>query len=61
MHVQLQLIGKEKVTIRGVERDLMRLNLKGEDADWVLWVDDQDQFKLIRLAIPADNTEVVRD
>jgi len=61
MHVQLQLVGKEKVTIRGVERDLMRLNLKGEDADWALWVDDQDQFKLIRLAIPADNTEVVRD
>ena len=61
MHVQLQLVGKEKITVRGVARDLMRLNLKGEDADWVLWVDDQDQFKLIRLAIPADNTEVVRD
>jgi len=61
MHVQLQLVGKEKVTIRGAERNLMRLNLKGEDTDWELWVDDQDQFKLIRVAIPAVNTEVVRD
>jgi hypothetical protein len=26
-----------------------------------LWVDDHDQFKLMKVAIPADNTEVVRD
>ena len=61
MHVRLELVGKEKVTVRGTERDLMRLNLKGENFDWALWVDEQDHFKLIRVAIPADNTEVVRD
>jgi hypothetical protein len=37
------------------------LNLKGESFDWALWVDEQNQFKLIKVAIPADNTEVVRD
>jgi len=61
IHVQLQLVGKEKVTVRGEERDLLRLNLKGESFEWALWVDDRDQFKLIRVAIPADNTEVIRD
>ena len=61
LHVRLELVGKEKVTIRGSERELLRLNLKGENVDWALWVDDHDQFKLMRVAIPADNTEVVRD
>ena len=61
MHVRLELIGKEKVTIRGAERELLRLNLKGENFEWALWVDDKDQFKLIRTSIPADSTEVVRD
>lgn len=61
IHVQMELVGKEKVTIRGAERELLRLNLKGDNFQWSLWVDDRDQFKLMRVAIPADNTEVVRD
>jgi hypothetical protein len=61
LHIRLEIVGKEKVTIRGSERELLRLNLKGENVDWALWVDDHDQFKLIRVAIPADSTEVVRD
>ncbi len=59
--VRLELVGKEKVTIRGVERELLRLNLSSDDFQWILWVDDRDQFKLIRVTIPADDTEVVRD
>lgn len=59
--IRIELVGEEKVTFRGAERNLLRLNLKGEDFTWSLWVDDHDQFKLMRVAIPADNTEVVRD
>jgi hypothetical protein len=61
MPVRMELVGREKVTIRGAERDLLRLNLKGEAFSWALWVDDKDQFKLIRVLIVDDNTEVVRD
>lgn len=61
MRVRVELVGKEKVTIRGAERELLRLNLTGEGFEWGLWVDERDQFKLMRVAIPADNTEVVRD
>lgn len=61
MSVRMSLGGKEKVTIRGTERELLRLNLHGDQFDWALWVDDHDHFKLIKVAIPADNTEVVRD
>jgi len=59
--VRLELVGKEKVTVHGAERELLRLNLSSDDFQWVLWVDDHDQFKLIRVAIAADDTEVVRD
>jgi hypothetical protein len=59
--VQLELVGKEKVNIHGAPRELLRLNLTGENFNWALWVDDRDQFKLIQVAIPADDTEVVRD
>ena len=61
LHVRMELVGREKVTIRGTERELLRLNLTGENFEWALWLDDHDQFKLMRVAIPADNTEVVRD
>jgi len=61
MRVRMELAGREKVTIRGTERELLRLNLLGESFSWALWVDDKDQFKLVRVLIPDANTEVVRD
>jgi len=61
LRVRMELVGKEKVTIRGTERELLRLNLRGEGFDWALYLDDHDRYKLMRVAIPADNTEVVRD
>jgi hypothetical protein len=61
LRVRLELVGREKVTIRGTERELLRLNLKGESFTWALWVDDQDKFKLVRVVIADDNTEVLRD
>jgi hypothetical protein len=61
MRVRMELVGREKVTIRGTERELLRLNLKGDAFSWALWVDEKDQFKLIRVLISDDNTEVVRD
>jgi hypothetical protein len=61
LRVRMELVGKEKAMIHGTERDLFRLNLKGESFSWTLWVDEKDQFKLVRVEIPDDNTEVVRD
>ena len=61
MSVRMELVGKEKITIRGAARELLRLNLHGDQFDWALWVDENDHFKLMRVAIPADNTVVDRD
>jgi hypothetical protein len=59
MLVSLEFSAREKVAIRGVERELTRLNLKSEGSDWALWLDDQ--FKLVRILIAGDKTEVLRD
>ncbi len=59
--VRMELVGKEKVSVRGGERELLHLKLTGESFEWGLWLDDRDHYKLIRVSIPADSTEVVRD
>jgi len=57
--VTVEFSGKEKVTLRGTERELNRFDLKGEAGDWAFWMDDQ--FKLVRIVIADENTEVLRD
>jgi hypothetical protein len=57
--ISIQYVGREKVTIRGVERELIRLDTKSDVGDWTLWLDDQ--LKLQRILDPVSNTEVVRD
>jgi len=57
--VSVQFAGREKVQIHGVDRELIRLDMKSDVGDWSLWLDDQ--LKLQRIVDPASNTEVVRD
>jgi hypothetical protein len=57
--VTMEFAGREKVTIRGTERELNRLDLKSDSGNWALWLDDQ--FKLQRILVSGGNTEVVRD
>jgi hypothetical protein len=55
----MEFLGREKVTLKGTEQELNKLELKGDSGTWHLWLDDQ--FKLIRISIAGENTEVVRD
>jgi hypothetical protein len=57
--VTMEYGGLEKVTVRGVQRDLYRLNLKWDGPDWSLWLDAS--YKLIRVVVAGADTEVVRD
>ncbi len=59
--VTLQSAGLEKIAVKGAERQLLRLNLKGEDGDWVMWLDPADRYKLIRVTKAGDPVEVLRD
>ena len=61
MRVSLQLVGKEKVKIGNTDRDLLRVNLKDDSGEWAMWLDDQNMFKLVRILVASNNTEVLRD
>ena len=58
MAVSIEFTGRDKVTIRGSERELSRFVLRSETGDWALWLDDQ--LKLMRL-LGDGGIEVVRD
>jgi hypothetical protein len=58
MLVSIEFTGKDKVTIRGSERDLSRLMLRSESGDWAIWLDDG--FKIVRL-LGDNGIEVLRD
>ena len=55
----LEFSGRDKISIRGTERELNKFVLRGDAGDWLIWVDDR--FMLQRIVVASDNTEVVRD
>ena len=57
--ISMEFLGREKVAVHGSERELNKLELKSEAGNWELWLDDQ--FKVVRISIVGENTEVVRD
>ena len=57
--LSVEFSGHDKVSIRGAERSLNKFILHSEGGDWTMWFDDQ--FKLQRILIASDSTEVVRD
>lgn len=57
--VNIQYLSREKVNIGGVDRELTKFSLNSESGDWFIWLDDS--LKLVRILIPAENTEVLRD
>jgi hypothetical protein len=59
--VTLEPAGREKVQVGGKERELPRFDLKFEDGKWSLWLDDQDHFKVMKIDIGNEKTEIVRD
>ena len=61
VRITVQPVGPEKVTIRGAERQLLRLNVTSDDGDWGLWLDADDHYKLVRVVKTGENTEVIRD
>jgi hypothetical protein len=57
--LSVEFQGRDKVGIRGAEQELNKFVLHSEGGDWVMWLDDQ--FKLQRILVAADSTEVIRD
>jgi hypothetical protein len=54
-----EYIGREKIKFKGSEQEFNKIEFKTEAGTWQLWLDDQ--FKVMRMVIEGDNTEVIRD
>jgi hypothetical protein len=59
MLVGVEYSGRESVSIHGKPRDLNLFVLKSETSDWQVWLDDD--YKVVRMTIPDQSTEIVRD
>jgi hypothetical protein len=52
-------LGREKVTLKSGQQELNKLEFKTEAGTWQLWLDDH--WKVMRISIVGENTEVDRD
>jgi hypothetical protein len=52
-------LGREKVNLKSGPQELNKLELKNDAGTWQLWLDDQ--WKVMRISIEAENTVVERD
>ncbi len=59
MQVSVSYAGQDKVNIKGSDMDLSRFEMKFDGNSWMVWVDQA--YKIQKIAIAADNTEVFRD
>ena len=59
--VSMEYKGKEKVQLRGAERELDRIDMTADGLQWSFWVDAKDNYKLQRIMVSTEKTEVVRD
>jgi hypothetical protein len=59
--VSVNYAGKDKVMYHGAERELDRFTLQSDDATWTLWVEGSSPFRLLRIVVPSENVEVLRD
>lgn len=52
-------LGREKVVLKGGVQELNKLEFKNDAGTWNLWLDDQ--WKVIRMSVVGEHTEVDRD
>ena len=57
--ISAEFLGREKINLKNGPQDLLKVEFKNDAGTWQLWLDDQ--FKVQRLAVVGDNTEVDRD
>ena len=57
--VRIEFKGREKVALNGSETELNHIVLHADDFDWSLYLNDNQ--KLVKVEIPAQQTEAVRE
>lgn len=59
INTTVELLGRDKTTINGVEKELNKFKLDADGVPWFLWM--EDNYKVLKMTIPSGNIEVVRD
>jgi hypothetical protein len=59
MQVSVEYTGQQKITLKGAEQDMSRFELHTEGNNWIVWMDEA--YKIQKISIEADNTEVFRE
>ena len=59
MQVTVEYKGAQKLNIKGTDVDLQRFQLSGDGFSWTVWIDGG--YKIQKIAIDDENTEVYRD
>jgi hypothetical protein len=58
----VELVGRDKITFKGTERELNKFKVDTDGVQWLIWVDDPEtNYKVIKMSIPASNIEVWRE
>jgi hypothetical protein len=57
--LSMEFLGREKISTKTGQQDLLKLELKTDASTWQLWLNDQ--FKVIRMVVVGENTQVDRD
>lgn len=55
----VELVGRDKIQVKNTERELNKFKLDADGTQWLIWVDDE--YKVIKMTIPANGVEVFRD
>jgi hypothetical protein len=55
----VELVGRNVIKVKGVERELNELKVDSGGGLWLIWIDDN--LKVIKMAVPSDGVEIVRD
>jgi len=54
-----EYLGREKLSFKGNQQEFNKVEFKTDAGSWLIWLDDQ--FKVVRILIADNNTEVIRD
>jgi hypothetical protein len=60
--VVMELLGREKVPMKGGERELNKIKMDADGVQWLLWTEDpENHYKVVKMAVAAINVEVLRE
>lgn len=55
----MELTGREQINVKGRQQELNKFRIESDGVVWNLWV--SDDYKVMKMSVPASNVEVVRD